>query len=144
MSTAPAYGELVSDADYLQLSRLLIEMVWRLDNGHAKTVHELFVDDGMLNVAEKPIVGKEALRAWGMAFDEHPPGIHHVLSNARFVAAGMDQAVGTSTLTAYMATPEATYPATVPIAVGIDHDEFVRTVDGWHFSFRRWQPIFTR
>ena len=144
MSAAPAYGEPVNDADYLQLSRLLTEMVWRLDNGHAKTVHELFVDDGLLNVAEKPIEGKEALRVWGMAFDEYPPGIHHVLSNARFVAAGMDQAVGTSTLTAYMATQDHNGSATIPIAVGVDHDEFVRTADGWRFLSRRWQPISTR
>ena len=144
MTIAPTCGEPVSDADYLQLSRLLVEMVWRLDNGCAETVHELFIDDGRLNVGEKPLTGKAALRAWGAEFDKDPPAIHHVLSNARFIATGNDRAIGTSTLTAYMATQDHKGLATVPLAVGVDHDEFVRTADGWRFSCRRWQPLFTR
>lgn len=144
MSAAPASGEPVSDADHLQLSRLLVEIIWRLDNGHAKTVHELFVDDGALHASAEPIVGVEAMRAWGTEFDRSPPGIHHVMSNARFVAAGKDRAVGTSTLTAYMMPQDGSHPATVPLAVGVDHDEFVRTADGWRFSSRRWQPLFMR
>jgi hypothetical protein len=34
----------VTDADYLQLSRLVIEAAWRVDVGRADTPHELFVD----------------------------------------------------------------------------------------------------
>jgi hypothetical protein len=33
---------------------------------------------------------------------------------------------------------------TVPVAVGVDHDVFVRTAEGWRFSSRRWNPLFTR
>jgi len=39
---------LVSDADYVQLSRLIIEHAWRVDNDRADTVHELYVDNGEL------------------------------------------------------------------------------------------------
>ena len=127
----------VSDDDYLQLSRVLTEMVWRLDNGRAKTAYELFTTDGVLDVAEAPMVGQEALSEWGKALDENPLGIHHVVSNARFTSDGDGRARGTSTLTAYMGT-------TVPVAVGVDHDVFVRTAEGWRFSSRRWNPLFTR
>ena len=41
-------AEPVGDTDYVQLCRLVVEAVWRVDSGHADTYHELFVDDGEL------------------------------------------------------------------------------------------------
>jgi len=41
---------LVTDADHAQLSRLVTESAWRVDLGRADTLHELFVDDGELEV----------------------------------------------------------------------------------------------
>jgi hypothetical protein len=38
---------LVSDADHLSLSRLVVEMAWRIDYGQADRVWELFVPDGV-------------------------------------------------------------------------------------------------
>jgi hypothetical protein len=38
VARATATEQLVSDADHVQLSRLLIEHVWRADNGRAATV----------------------------------------------------------------------------------------------------------
>ena len=136
-------GLLVNDSDYLQLSRLLTEMVWRMDNGHAATIHELFVEDGILNVSDIPVVGKDALRDWGIAFDKAPLGFYHVINNPRFVADGVDKAKGTSMLVAFLATEDGS-GSTVPAAVGIDHDTFTRTPQGWRLASRRWQPLFTR
>ena len=41
---------LVAKADYVELSRLVIEHAWRADHGRADTIHELYVDDGVLDV----------------------------------------------------------------------------------------------
>jgi hypothetical protein len=49
--TSPIAGtaeQPVSDTDYIQLDRLVIEAVWRIDLGRADTYHELFVEDGEL------------------------------------------------------------------------------------------------
>ena len=41
---------LVSEADHVELSRLVTEHAWRVDNGRADTVHELYADDGELTL----------------------------------------------------------------------------------------------
>ncbi|MGN6169660.1 MAG: hypothetical protein ACTHQQ_16040 [Solirubrobacteraceae bacterium] len=40
----------VSDSDYVELSRLITEITSRIDHGRASTVHELNVDNGVLNL----------------------------------------------------------------------------------------------
>ena len=47
---ATTVDQLVSETDYVQLSRLVIEHAWRADNGRADTIHELYVDDGELTL----------------------------------------------------------------------------------------------
>ena len=41
---------LVSETDHVQLSRLVTEHAWRVDNGRADTIHELYVNDGELTL----------------------------------------------------------------------------------------------
>jgi len=48
--------QLVSDADHVQLSRLVTEHAGRADSGRADTIHELYIDDGEL------ILGPTAVR----------------------------------------------------------------------------------
>ena len=134
---------LVSDVDHLQLSRLLIEFGWRVDNGKAQTIHELFTDDGELTIGAVNAVGRDAIRAWGLAIDNRQNGIHHVVSNPRFISAGLDSARGTSTLTAYL-KPDGNSSSTMPAAVGEDRDEFVRVSGEWRFKSRRWITLFSR
>ena len=134
----------VSEADYLELSRLVIEHTWRVDNGRVDTLHELYMDDGVLDVG-MPLRGREAIREWGRQLVAAPPwsSIRHVCGNMRFVATGPDTAEGTTILTVFMAAGSG--PATtLPFSVGEDHDRFVRTADGWRFASRRWVELFGR
>jgi SnoaL-like domain len=55
----------VSETDYVQLSRLVTEHAWRVDNGRADTIHELYVDDGELTLPHGPVRGRDALRERG-------------------------------------------------------------------------------
>ncbi|GIH15155.1 nuclear transport factor 2 family protein [Rugosimonospora africana] len=140
---------LVSDADHLSLSRLVVESTWRVDSGRAGTLHELFVDDGELRV-EQTYRGREAIRAWGQALERaNPyPGIRHLASNLRFVASavdgeGRDTAEGVTVLTVYVNDADGR-PTSTPWVVGEDHDRFVRTEAGWRFTHRSWIQLFTR
>ena len=65
--------QLVSDADHLALSRLVEEISWRIDHGRADSVWELFVPDGVLATSGAPLVGHDAIRAWGKARAPPPP-----------------------------------------------------------------------
>lgn len=63
---------------------------WTVDNCRADTVHELYVDDGELNVPPTPLRGRQALIEWGRQLVEAPPwrSIRHACGNMRFVAEG--------------------------------------------------------
>jgi SnoaL-like protein len=142
---ATAAPPLVGEADYVQLSRLVIEHAWRVDNGRADTVHELYVDDGELVVPPAPVRGRQALREWGQRIVQAPAwrSIRHVCGNMRFVTDGADTAEGTTLLTVFMvAGPGA--GTTLPWSVGEDHDRFVRTEVGWKLVSRHWVELFTR
>ncbi|MFD0746038.1 nuclear transport factor 2 family protein [Phytohabitans flavus] len=142
---------LVSDADHLALSRLVVESGWRVDAGQASTVHELFVDDGILDTGQ-PAQGRDAIRAWGEELDRNNPypGIRHLASNMRFVATatgtdpdGRDTAEGVTVLTVYLNDADGR-PVSTPWVVGEDHDRFVRTETGWRFTHRTWTQLFSR
>jgi len=135
----------VSEADYVELSRLVIEHGWLTDNGRADEVNELYVDDGELVLPPGPIRGRQAIYEWGRQLVEAPPWrtIRHVAGNMRFVYDGPDAAEGTTVLTVFMVAGDDK-ATTVPWSVGEDHDRFVRTDQGWRFVSRRWVELFAR
>jgi hypothetical protein len=63
----------VSETDYVQLSRLVTEHAWRVDNGRADTIHERYVDDGELTLLPGPLRGRDALREWGRQIVDNTP-----------------------------------------------------------------------
>ena len=138
--------QLVSETDHVQLSRLVMEHAWRVDNGRADTIQELYVDeDGELIVGPTPLRGREAILGWGRQFVANPPWrvIRHVCGNMRFVSDGPDKAEGTTILTVFMVAGSET-ATTQPFSVGEDHDRFVRTEEGWRFVSRSWVELFPR
>lgn len=140
-SRATATAQPVSDDDYVQLSRLVIEHAWRADHGRADTIHELYADDA--EVDAWTVRGKEAIRALGKQIADAPPwqAIRHVCGNMRFVKRGPDEAEGTTVLTIFMVAGDEAGTA-LPFRVGEDHDHFVRTKDGWRFLHRRHVELF--
>lgn len=140
-----ASDERVSDADYLQLSRLVTEHVWRVDNGHADTVYELYTEDAELSlVGPAPLKGRDAIREWGRQIASNPPWntIRHVVSDMHFVSDGPDAARGTHVVIAFMDADGTR--SSVPWNVGEDHDRFVRTDEGWRIASRSFGALFER
>ncbi len=137
--------QLVPDADHVALERLVTEVTWRIDHGRAESISELFVSEGIMDLGETRLQGREAIHPWGILLqtDNTYPGIRHVSTNMRFVLEGNDKARGTCLVTAYV--DEADGPgSTLPLVVGEDHDTFVRTEEGWRFLSRTWDPLFFR
>jgi hypothetical protein len=136
--------QLVSDADYVELSRLAIEHAWRTDNGRSDTLHELWAEDGELDLGSTILRGRRAIAEWGRRLVENPPWltIHHVCGNMRFVNDGPDAAVGSTILIVFMDANGT--QSSVPFNVGEDHDRFVRTERGWRFRSRRWVELYKR
>jgi SnoaL-like domain len=134
----------VSESDYVELSRLVIEHAWRTDNGRADTLHELWADDGELDLGSTVLGGRQAIADWGRQLVDSPPWltIHHVCGNMRFVMDGPDAAVGSTILIVFMDTNGT--KSSIPFNVGEDHDRFVRTEQGWRFASRRWVELYHR
>ena len=142
VDTAPQQP--VSETDYIELSRLVIEHAWRTDNGRADTLHELWAEDGELDLGSTVLRGRQAIADWGRQLVENPPRltIHHVCGNVRFVMDGADAAVGSTILIVFMDVDGT--KSSVPFNVGEDHDRFVRTEQGWRFASRRWVELYRR
>ncbi len=134
---------LVSDADHVELERLVTEAAWRVDEGKSDTLHELFVDDGELVMGKTILRGRQAIREWGRQLEEARTYkcIRHVAGNMRFSVVNDTTAEGVTILTVYMDDERS---SAVPWVVGEDHDRFVRTDRGWRFASRRWSQLFAR
>lgn len=133
--------QLVSDADHVSLSRLVVEIAWRIDHGQAHRVWELFVADGVLDTSDTPLVGHDAIRNWGRERDASALRTRHICSGMRFTDRGNRRATGNTLLTVFMHEGEGLGPA-VPAVVGEDTDEFVRTDAGWRFASRKFETLF--
>jgi SnoaL-like protein len=142
VDTAP--HQPVSETDYVELSRLVIEHAWRTDNGRADTLYELWAEDGELDLGSTTLRGRRAIADWGRQLVENPPWltINHVCGNMRFMKDGSDAAVGSTILIVFMDANGA--KSSVPFNVGEDHDRFVRTEQGWRFASRRWVELYRR
>jgi hypothetical protein len=140
---AGTIGRLVSDDDHMQLTRLVTEFVWRVDNGKASTLDELVSDDVAIEIAGATLRGPEAVAEWGRQLETPPWNtIRHVVGNPRFVYDGPDAAIGTRVLTVFMDADGTRSSA--PWSVGEDHDRYVRTANGWRIASTRWVELFTR
>ena len=138
-------ANLVSDADHVQLSRLVTEAASRVDTGEPETLHQLFLKDGELTLGQSTLTGSAEIRAWGRTLSEtHPYGcIRHVCGNMRFVSTGENTAAGVTVLTVFMEEGDG-MGDTSPWVVGEDHDRFVRTPEGWRIASHIWRPLFER
>lgn len=90
--------------------------------------------------------GREQIQTWGRsAVDAHAfEGIRHVCGNMRFFATGDDTAEGVTVLTVYFDHEHEAPGTSVPWTVGEDHDQFVRTEEGWRLSDRCWVSLLER
>jgi hypothetical protein len=133
----------VSDADHVQLERLVTEAAWRVDEGHSDTLYELFVEDGTLLLGNSELKGHDAIRNWGRQLEDAQTYkcIRHVAGNMRFHLLNEREAEGVTILTVFMDDETS---SSVPWVVGEDHDRFVRTEHGWRFKSRQWKQLFAR
>ena len=132
----------VSAADYIELFRLVNEIAWRIDHGRADTVWQLFAPTGTLDSSGDPLVGQDEIRRWGEVRSQSSAKTRHICSGMRFNYDGPDKAVGSTLLTVFIGE-EPKVSAAIPSVVGEDHDEFVRTEEGWLFASRRFEALFS-
>lgn len=121
----------LSDADLMELNRLVSELAWRVDHRRADAVADLFVDDGEMVLGSAAMRDREEIGAWGRQRASAGYATRHVCTNMRFEASGDGAATGT-TVTLYLHNGDGPGDTTA-YAVGEYQDQFVRTPAGWRF-----------
>lgn len=137
--------KLVSNEDFIELSKLITEISYRIDNLKASTLYELCTHDVEFNIGSDPIKGSDAIQQWGVSFDKSAQfnGIRHMCTNCRFVQVNDNEASGITLLAAYY-SDNVDRPNTNPFAIGEDHDTFIKTENGWKLKSRLWVPLMMR
>jgi hypothetical protein len=122
------------------ISRLIIELAWRIDHGQADRVAELFVENGTMTLGGPTLSGHDALRKWGLERSKERL-TRHVCTNIRIVGNGSGQAEATTLLTAYI--HDGNGPAA---AAGVMEyqDKFERVGGEWRIVSRRLERPFPK
>jgi len=107
-----------------------------------------FAEDGVLVLRGKTYKGREALRKRIQASDPNIVSMH-MMSAGQISVLDENTATGVQYVTVYSATKEASGQANGSLTtagfavIGKYHDKYVRTSEGWKFSERRFEQIFS-
>jgi SnoaL-like domain len=132
----------LTDADWVELTRLVTELAWRIDHRRSDTAAELFTDDGEMVLGPAAMHGRGEIEAWGRQRTGVDYTTRHVCTNIRFEASGDDAASGTTVVTVYRHSGEGRGD-TRALTVGEYADTFVRTPAGWRFRSRHIEQLFS-
>ncbi len=117
----------------LAIQDLLTEFAYRIDNGEAATVHELFVAEARLETPQFVLESRDEIcRHFTARAEDTSRKTRHYWSNPRFSGDDREVVVVSNTLTV-ISVPAA---PTVVMS-GRSTDVFTPHGDGWAFSSRR-------
>lgn len=124
------------------ITDLCTEYVFRLDNGHAERVTELFADDAVWEGPHGLLRGRAELEAVWLARSKWRTTTRHLISNVRLAWSPNDILHGWITFTLFKAEPDAE-PVPVPLLVAEHIDTYSQNADGpWLFQTRRVSAVF--
>jgi hypothetical protein len=120
-----------------ELTALCTEYVWRLDNGHAARVPELFTEDGAWEGPWGMMRGRAELETAWNARAQRAVRTRHMLTNLRFLRHDADRASGQVGQIVFVAEGDSAFP-TDPTIIAENIDQYRRGSDGvWRFESRR-------
>jgi ketosteroid isomerase-like protein len=126
------------------ITELCTEYVFRLDNGHAERVTELFAEDAVWEGPHGLLHGHAELDAVWTARAKWRTTTRHLISNIRLAWSAEDVLHGWITFTLFKADPDA-QPLPVPLLVAEHIDTYSQAPDGsWLFQTRRVSAVFAQ
>lgn len=126
-------GDALTERDRQELTDLIVEFAWRVDHRSADTIHELVTDDVFIQMAYGPMVGKDAVKAWGRDRAAVDRTTRHIMSNFRFRVVAKDKVEGSSMSVIFRSEGSEIAPP-LPWAVTECNDVFVRQEGRWKFA----------
>ncbi len=121
-----------------EIEDLMSEFSHRVDNGLGATLHELFVEDGVIATPAFRLEGREAIRERFTARGADPNRrTRHYWTNLRLSQHGDAIHAISNVITAVNVTGQP-----VQLMGGSSEDIMVRTADGWAFKDRSLEIVF--
>jgi hypothetical protein len=144
MSSAPAervMDDLQRVAIEAACSRLVAQYAQLADLAEPGAAAELFLDDGVWELAGTRLAGREAIRSNSVAGRQQFAGrvTRHVCANVVITALDEERAEGT-TYFLFFASDAATGDPLhfgAPSTIGVYRDRFIRAAEGWRIAHRR-------
>jgi hypothetical protein len=131
----------LTERDRQDLIDLVVEFAWRVDHRSADTIHELVTDDVFIQMAYGPMVGKDAVKAWGRDRAVVDRTTRHIMTNFRFRVVGKDKVEGSSMSVIFRSEGSQIAPP-LPWAVTECIDVFVRQKGKWKFASHITKDIY--
>ena len=127
-----------------ECTRLCHDFAWTVDMRKYDMFAALFAPDGVFERAGQPSRGHEAIRKF---LDARPADrvTRHLCTNIRIEMTGPDTATGSCSALMYQsqAGKDAQLPLPVSAPVVVEYlDDYVLTVEGWKFGYRRTSIVF--
>jgi hypothetical protein len=120
---------MIEDAVYREVLALTNEHAWLLDHGKSNEIFHLYTHDGcLLNLPPKDLLGRDAIKEWGVSRVKLPRVSRHVETNHRVFREG-DSIRGTIYISVYRAESIAEIYRSAPLMVG-DYEDTYAYEDG--------------
>ena len=126
-------ADALTERDRQDLIDLVVEFAWRVDHRSADTIHELVTDDVFIQMSYGPMVGKDAVKAWGRDRAAVDRTTRHIMTNFRFRVVGKDKVEGSSMAVIFRSEASQIAPP-LPWAVTECSDVFVHQEGTWKFA----------
>jgi len=144
-------ADTVSAADRMAIEhachRLALDYSHYADNQQMEAWSNLFADDAEMVLFGETYKGRGKILGAVNAPDRPQNASFHSISNFRIDVLSPSEAKGTVGVTVF-AAPKSEGPAQLkvlePMIVGIYHDTYKKTAEGWRFARRAFQPTFMK
>lgn len=123
----------------LAIEQLVTELLWRLDNGQADRMWELYAEDAISEGPMGTMTGSNAIKAWGEKRVKTPAGKNrHFIGGIRlsWVDGQLHGCVQ------YMTFRESMENPLVPASVGEFHEVYTQVDGQWKIARRKVVPLF--
>lgn len=123
----------------LEIEQLVTELLWRLDNGHADRMWELYADDCVSEGPMGTMRGRGAIKAWGEKRVKAPASVNrHFIGGIRLAWSG-GELHGTIQYVTYRDSQENPL---IPASMGEFHEAYTQVNGEWRIARRKVVPIF--
>jgi hypothetical protein len=124
--------------------QVALDYAFYADSARRADLADLFAEDGEFHLFGKIHVGPAAVLE---SLNATPVGTTrsiHSISNHRVEVISETEARGTAYVTVFVFDTSAPAPAVIsPVIIGIYHDVYSKTADGWRFARRGFEPLIT-